>query len=150
MANKGVAALGFVLLVLLGVLAIPAVIESSNSTTVKTETIPEGESVTVTEYLEVSNSVSNSGDVTLLVTSSSSGDSITRTVGEGNTSTFNLPGGDIIITAEDTTNQGATLVIEYPNDFGYSEGAITIKNNLPVILIAMLFIAIMSFVTVKP
>lgn len=148
MANKAVAVLGFTLLVLLGVISIPIAVDSTDSTSVESVTLSEGESTEINGGISVSVVTTEKTETNVTVVNTESGDSISRTILEGSTETFSFSEGDIQITAVETTNQNAVLSVEYPNTFGYNENMNLITDNLELILIVMLFIGVMAFVGV--
>lgn len=149
MANKAVAALGFTLLVVLGVISIPIAVDSTESTSVETVTLSEEESSEINGAITVSVVDTSNSEANVTVVNQETGEGITRVIQEDTTETFSFTEGDIQITAVDTTNRNAVLSVEYPNTFGYTENMSLITDNLALILIVMLFIGIMSFVGVK-
>jgi len=146
--DSAIKILGFVLLVLLIGVGFTAAISATGDTTTVTATIQEGDSETF-DSVQVDLLDSTSSNVTILVTNLNTGDTVEETVVEGDTQTFSFSGGDILITAEDTRQTRATLTIEYPNRFGFSAGANTIADNLPIILGAFSLISIVAFVGVR-
>jgi hypothetical protein len=150
MSETAVAALGIALLVLLGGIAIPAVIDDTNSSISVTETVSEGETTRLGTNLALrANNVSNDTvDVTAIARDT------------GNTTTERLNVSNPVLNQQNVTldnetiqmevtrieNRNASISIVYPGTFGYSEGVLTIRDSLPIILVSMLFISIMAFV----
>ena len=149
MANKPVAVLGFTLLVLLGVISIPIAVDSTDSTTIESVTLSEGETGEINGDISLSVVTTENTQANVTVVNQESGYTLSRTILEGSTETFSFTEGDIQITAVETTNQNAVLSVEYPNTFGYNENMNLITDNLALILIVMLFIGIMAFVGVQ-
>ena len=149
MANKPVAVLGFTLLVLLGVISIPIAVDSTDSTTIESVTLSEGETGEINGDISLSVVTTENTQANVTVVNQESGYTLSRTILEGSTETFSFTEGDIQITAVETTNQNAVLSVEYPNTFGYNENMSLITDNLALILIVMVFIGIMAFVGVQ-
>jgi hypothetical protein len=150
MGTKAITALGFALLVLLGAIAIPAAIDSRDKTEVESQQLSIGETGFYDEQLEISVIDSTQTEVTIRVSDIETGESEDITIPEGTTTTVQFSPGDVNITNHVSNNQGATLTVEYPSNYGFSPPARTIGDNLPIILISMFFIAVMAFVGVKP
>lgn len=148
MANKAVAVFGFTLLVLLGVISIPIAVDSTDSTSIESVTLSEGETVEINGGISLSVVTTEQTETNVTVVNTESEDSLSRVIQEGSTETFSFSEGDIQITAVETTNQNAVLSVEYPNTFGYNENISLITDNLALLLIVMVFIGIMAFVGV--
>ena len=149
MAKQPVAVLGFTLLVLLGVISIPIAVDSTDSTTIESVTLSEGETGEINGDISLSVVTTENTQANVTVVNQESGYTLSRTILEGSTETFSFTEGDIQITAVETTNQNVVLSVEYPNTFGYNENMSLITDNLALILIVMVFIGIMAFVGVQ-
>ena len=149
MANKPVAVLGFTLLVLLGVISIPIAVDSTDSTSIESVTLSEGETGEINGDISVSVVTTEQTETNVTVVNQESGDSLSRVIQEGSAETFSFSEGEIQVTAVETTNQNVVLSVEYPNTFGYNENMSLITDNLALILIVMVFIGIMAFVGVQ-
>jgi len=149
MANKPVAVLGFTLLVLLGVISIPIAVDSTDSTTIESVTLSEGETGEINGDISLSVVTTENTQANVTVVNQESGDSLSRVIQEGSAETFSFSEGEIQVTAVETTNQNVVLSVEYPNTFGYNENMSLITDNLALILIVMVFIGIMAFVGVQ-
>lgn len=149
MAKQPVAVLGFTLLVILAVISIPIAVESTDSTSIESVTLSEGESAEINGGFSVTVTDTTTAEANVTVVNAESGESITETILEGDTATFSFGEGDILVTASETTNKAAVLSVEYPNTFGYDENMSLITDNLALILVVMVFIGIMAFVGVS-
>jgi hypothetical protein len=150
MSKTAVAALGLILLVLFGAIAIPVVVEGSNSDVTQSETVNEGETTRIgfNLALRVNNVETDTVDVTLI--SRNTGNTTTETLNVSdpvlNQQNVTLENETIQLEVTRIENGNASISIVYPGTFGYSEGVLTIRDNLPIILVSMLFISIMAFV----
>lgn len=154
MSKTAVAALGLILLVLFGAIAIPAVVEASNSDVTQSETVNEGETTRIgfNLALRVNNVGTDTVDVTLI--SRNTGNTTTETLNVSDpaldTETVTIDNETVEVEVTRLEKSSALLSLTYPGTFGYSGGILTIRDNLPIILVAMLFISIMAFVGIKP
>ena len=150
MSKFPVVALGFVLIVLLGALTVPAAIDTSDGTVQTSVTLEEGESQLITENLDIIVEETNNADATITLVYPPGSESNTQIIDEGSTVTYSFEEGDVMVTNVDSTNQRVTLLVEYDSTFGYSDAGVIVSENIGIILVAMLLISIVSFVGVKP
>lgn len=148
MANKAVAVLGFTLLVLLAVIAIPIAVDSTEDTTIETVSISENNSTTVNGDIGVFLTNSQSSQATVRIVNNENGNSIENTIQEGSTAEYSFSEGTISVSADSTRSKSSILLVEYPNTFGYAENMSLITDNLALILLVMVFIGVMAFVGV--
>lgn len=145
---KPTAVLGFTLIVMLGVIAVPIAVDSTNSTEAHTVTLSEGETTQLNGDIQVSVITLSTTETEVNLINQENGENISRVIAEGEKETYPFTEGDVDVTATELTNQNAFLTVEYPTTFGYSENVELVTNNIALLLVVMLFIMIMAFVGV--
>lgn len=65
---------------------------------------------------------------------------ITKTIDNGSTATYNFDRGDVNVTVDDVQSGQATATFEYPKDFSYSSGASAIWGILGLTIVLGLFL----------
>ena len=147
--DSAIKALGFVLLVLLIAVGFTAAISASDDTTTVTVTISEGDTETL-DSIQIDMLVTSEDSfVQFMITDTGTGENVQDRVEQGETATYSFDNGDITLTVDDVRDDRGTVTIEYPNRFGFSSGANTIADNLPIILGAFALISIVAFVGVR-
>lgn len=149
MAKPGGLALGLVLLVFLGAIAIPAAVENVDDNEIQSEQLSIGETFTFNSQIDVSLVDSSNTQATIRIVDEETGESFDAVISEENTSTFAFSNGDVHVTNSISNNNAATLLVEFPSIFGYNPAARQVGDNLATILVGMFFVAIMAFVGVK-
>lgn len=129
---------------LLFAFAIPSMIDASEDPQYDTLTLQEGETVTVTEGLEMTLDNSGQGEATVTLSDTDTGRTNTSTITEGNTSAWSLPGGQGNVTNKDSTASEATLRVEYPGTYGWNDSAVVITDNIGLLLIIIALLTVMG------
>lgn len=149
MANKGGMALGFGILVLFGSIAIPAAVNSTDTTTVESQQINVGETVQFNSQIDISVINATNTEASIRVTDTETGETEDRTIPTGETTSFNYTAGTILVTNEVSNPQSATIRVEYPSNYGFNPAAEIVADNMALILISMFFVSIMAFVGIR-
>ena len=150
MAQKAVVALGFAVLVLFSVFAVPSVLDSRADTEVSSMQVDAGDTGFFGNGIEVAVADSSNTLAEIIIVDEETGESDSASIAPGANYTASFSNGDVTVTNTVSTQASATLLVEYKSTYGYSGAALTVIDNLDIILIAMILIAVMGFVGVKP
>lgn len=80
------------------------------------------------------------GTATVTVEDTDINESQTVTVDEGSNETATIGGEDIVVTAETVNTDSASLTYEWPQDYGWSDGASSIFGILDLIVVLTAFL----------
>ena len=139
--------IGVVGLILIGTFiafTFPTIVDSVPGETERTVSLAEGDSEIVTDYLRVSVVESSNADVEVTATNTRTGDTETHIIDEGTTQTYTLGGDTVDVTNQVSTNELATLTVQYGRSFGWSDSSDWFIDNLGLLMIVLAFVTIMS------
>lgn len=128
------------ILALLIAVAVPASIAVINDPAQGTFDLDEGDTVTVTQTLDVIIEETTQTDATVTLRDSETLSSETQTLSEGQTAEYTVDNESMNVTlrAAQGANANATVLVEYPRTYGWDSGAKTFIENMPFILVVVL------------
>jgi hypothetical protein len=141
-------ALAMGVLVLALVIVAPVLIDSSIEDNEINRTVSENETVAVNEHLQLhaDDIKPSQGTLNVTVTDVGTDVSVEKALNEGQTTLYEHPSGNVSIDVVSVTDPGdgdqATLTVVYDTYFGWNDGATALMENLPIILMLVVFIII--------
>lgn len=129
---------GFVVLTLLIAVAVPAAVSITTDDATVTYDLDIGETETVTEQLVVIVQDSSKTDAEITLRDDKTLDSQTETLNESETQQYTVSNETVNVTLQQAggAQANATVAVDYPRTYGWSDGAKTVVDNLPLMLVA--------------
>lgn len=146
MNRQAVAIVGMTMIVILGVFAVPTIINATEDPQTLETTLEPGMTEEVTNGLELAVNDSTNSEVDLTLIDTETDQEVRLMIAEGTTENYSLPGGDGSVTAVETTNQQATLEVEYDPVYGWSSAAVIFVDNLGLILMLLVMLVVVGAV----
>lgn len=144
MNNQTVAVLTIALLGVLFAFAIPQMIGASQGTQTTEYHLSDGERVVVTDGLEIAVNDTSDTETTVTITDSETHRTDEFSINEGETVAYDMPGGTGNVSVRDTTNQTASLDVDYSATYGWSGAGEAFADHIGLILILMAFLIIVG------
>lgn len=134
------------IIILFVVVAIPTVIDATETEGVQTIELEENETERLSDRLEITaeNINASANETTLKLRDTQSLDEQTQTVASGSTTTFNLSDGDVTVTVQEVEQNTTQSDVSYPRTYGWGDGAKTITDNLGLVLAVAAFIIVLG------
>ena len=136
---------GFVLLVLMAAVSVPVLIDATEQSQEPLE-LSTGETQTVNHNLNVrlDSTDTNNSTATVTLTDSTTLETDSNSLSVNQTVTTSFDGGNVSTTLTAVSSDSAMLTVGYPATYGWGDGARTIADNFPVILVVVIFVMIMG------